>query len=54
MHFIPEAVREEFSVPENLEPTALLVMGYPAPDAEPSPRHGERKPIEQILSYNGF
>lgn len=54
MHFIPEAVREEFSVPENLEPTALLVMGYPAPDAAPYPGHLERKPIEEIISYNGF
>lgn len=54
MHFIPEAVRTEFNVPEHLEPTALLVMGYPAPDAAPSPRHGERKPIEQVISYNGF
>ena len=54
MHFIPEAVREEFSVPENLEPTALLVMGYPAPDAAPYPGHLERRPIEEIISYNGF
>ena len=30
MHFIPEAVREEFALPDRLEPTALLVMGYPA------------------------
>ena len=54
MHFIPEAVREEFSLPENLEPTALLVMGYPAPGAAPYPGHLERKPIEQMISYNGF
>lgn len=54
MHFIPEAVREEFSLPENLEPTALLVMGYPAPSAAPYPGHLERKPIEQMISYNGF
>ena len=51
---IPEAVREEFSLPENLEPTALLVMGYPAPGAAPYPGHLERKPIEQMISYNGF
>ena len=29
MHFDPEAVRREFSVPEPCEPCALLVMGYP-------------------------
>ncbi len=54
MHFIPEAVRQEFAVPERLEPTALLVMGYPAPDAAPYPGHLERKPIEQVISNNGF
>lgn len=54
MHFDPEAVRREFAVPENLEPTALLVMGYPAPDAAPYPGHLERKPMEAVISYNGF
>lgn len=54
MHFIPEAVREEFGLPENLEPTALLVMGYPAADVEPSPRHGKRKTLEEVVSYNRF
>lgn len=54
MHFIPEAVRTEFAVPDNLEPTALLVMGYPAEDAEPSPRHGQRKALEETVSYNRF
>lgn len=54
MHFIPEAVREEFAVPENLEPVALLVMGYPAPDAEPFPAHSEFKPMDQLVYYNEF
>lgn len=54
MYFMPEAIREEFSIPNNLEPVALLVMGYPAPDAEPFPGHKEFKPLEEIVSYNKF
>ncbi len=52
MYFIPEAVIEEFAVPDNLEPVALLVMGYPAEDAQPSPNHLKFKPMEDIVSYN--
>ena len=52
MHFIPEAVREEFALPDNLEPVALMVMGYPAPDARPYPGHGEFRPLKDIVSYN--
>ena len=54
MHFIPEAVREEFALPDRLEPTALLVMGYPAPDAAPYPAHGQRKELDEVVSYNRF
>lgn len=54
MHFIPDAMREEFQIPENLEPAALLVMGYPAADAKPYPGHGEFKPEGDIVSYNQF
>ena len=54
MHFIPEAVRDEFSIPTNIEPVALLVMGYPAPDAEPFPGHSEFRAMKDLISYNKF
>lgn len=54
MHFIPEAVRCEFEIPENIEPVALLVMGYPAEDCEPSPLHGQFRPLEEIVVYDKF
>lgn len=54
MYFIPEAVREEFAIPDNIEPVALLVMGYPVPDAKPFPGHSEFKRIEDVVSYNKF
>lgn len=54
MHFIPEAVRCEFHLPEDVEPAAVLIMGYPAPDAVPSPMHTARRPEEELVRYNGF
>jgi len=54
MYFDPEAVKTEFAVPEILEPTALLVMGYPAADAKPFPGHTECKLLESVVSYNRF
>ena len=51
MHFIPEAVREEFALPDNFEPTALLVMGYPAPDAKPYPGHAQCRPDGEMIAY---
>jgi len=54
MHFIPEAVIEEFQIPSSMEPVALLVMGHPARDAEPFPGHCQCKPLEETVFYNKF
>lgn len=54
MHFIPEAVREEFALPDNFEPVALLVMGYPAESSRPFPAHTSFVPMEDIVAYNEF
>jgi len=54
MHFDPFAMREKFNIPENIEPVALLVTGYPAPDAEPHPYHSQFRPIEETVKYNIF
>jgi nitroreductase len=49
MHFDPAVIREHFQLPEEVIPVALLPVGYPAPDAEPGPRHSEFKPLEGLL-----
>ncbi len=54
MHFNPFKMREVFAIPENIEPVALLVMGYPAPDAVPNERHTVYRPIEETVFYNKF
>lgn len=54
MHFIPEAIREELSLPENYVPVSLLVMGYPAEDAKPYPGHGSKKELSETVFYEHF
>lgn len=54
MYFDPDRVREAFAIPASLEPVSLLVMGYPAKDAVPSPKHSQRKPLEETVFYNTF
>ena len=54
MHFNPAAMREAFNIPENIEPLALLVMGYPAEDAAPIKMHSEFRPMEEVVCYDSF
>ena len=51
MHYIPEAVKTEFALPDNLESTALLVLGYPKEGAAPSPLHDRTKPLADIVKF---
>lgn len=54
MHFIPEAICDEFQLPENYIPVSLLAMGYPAEDAKPYPGHASIKQLHETVSYNEF
>lgn len=54
MHFNPFKMREAFEIPENIKPVALLVIGYPADDAQPNERHTQFRPLEETVSYNEF
>lgn len=49
MYFIPEAVRVEFGMPDNIEPVAVLIMGYT--DSEPSKEHSKRRSLEEYVSW---
>lgn len=54
MHFDPEKMRRTFSIPENVEPVALLVMGYPSDDAKPLDLHFKSRPIDETVTYDSF
>jgi nitroreductase len=50
-YYDPAAVIREFSLPENLVPSSILPLGYPAADAAPAPLHGERKPLGETVTH---
>lgn len=55
MHFDPFAVTETFNIPENIVPVALLVMGYPADDAEPLQNmHSQFRDMNETVIYDTF
>lgn len=54
MYFDPDAMRREFHIPDHIDPVALLVMGYPAPDAAPLHLHSEYRPLEDVVFYDSF
>lgn len=54
MHFNPSAMKETFNIPANIEPLALLVMGYPHPDAAPIDKHFQTKKLEDIVLFDTF
>lgn len=54
-YFKPDVLREEFNIPDNLEPVNILAVGYNAgPIASPD-RHGEaRKALKETVFYETF
>ena len=54
MHFDPAAMREQFHIPDNVEPVALLVMGDPSDDSKPLDLHFRSRPIEEVTAYETF
>ena len=54
MHFNPEAIRTTFNIPENIEPVALLVMGYPSEDAKPLDMHSTYRDMTETVVYDSF
>ncbi len=54
MHFDPSAMRETFGIPDNVVPTALLVMGYPSEDAKPLDLHFQSRPLGETVMYDHF
>lgn len=53
--FDPDAVKKEFNIPENIEPVAILIIGYPDVEFKSPNRHNnERKPIEAMVHYETY
>lgn len=53
--FDPNIIRREFNIPEHIEPTALLILGYPSQGFLSPDRHKtERKPLEKTVMYEEY
>ena len=56
-HFEPTILREEFKLPDNLEPINILALGYSSPEADASEnaspnRHDtKRKPLSETVFF---
>ena len=50
-NFDPEKLEELLGLPENEEILMLLDLGYAAEGAGPLPNHGNRKPLEETVTY---
>ena len=49
MAFDPAAVKEQYALPDSVIPVAILPMGYPHPDAQPSPMHRQVRDLADTL-----
>lgn len=53
--FDPNIIRKKFYIPEYIEPTALLFLGYPKKGFLNPDRHSvERKPISHTVMYESY
>jgi nitroreductase len=48
--FDPAAAREVLAIPDEGEPMLFTPLGYAA-DPSPSPRHAERRPLDELVRY---
>lgn len=44
-------IKEIFNIPKNIEPVALIPLGYKSDDCPPSPMHNKRKPLDELVEY---
>lgn len=54
-YFKPDVIREEFKLPDNLEPINILAIGYGAGEEADSERHAKNRiPVEELVSYENL
>ncbi len=47
-------IRKNFNVPENYVLVDLLMVGHPADNAQPAPRHEQTKALDELISRETF
>ncbi len=54
MHFDPSKMRKAFNIPKNIEPSALIVMGYPSEAAKPLDLHYKVRSKDEVVFFDSF
>ena len=54
MAYNPEVLREEFHIPEEIEVTMILILGYPHADAKPLDMHEKVRPMDETVFFESF
>ena len=49
MYWDPARMKQEFALPDNLEPVSLLILGYPSENAAPRSGHLASKAVSEML-----
>lgn len=53
--FKPEVLKEEFNIPEGIEPVNILALGYPDREPESPDRHDEKRiPLSELVYYEEY
>ncbi|MPN34724.1 hypothetical protein SDC9_182218 [bioreactor metagenome] len=53
--FNPAVIRQEFRIPNDIEPMNILMIGYAACEPQSPQRHNEfRKPLSQTVVFENF
>ncbi len=50
----PDVVRETLGVPEDVEPSMIVTLGWPGPEGGPSPVAGPRLPLAEYVSIGDW
>lgn len=54
-NFDPKVIKQEFNLPDNIEPINILAVGYAAGNASSPDRHDKaRKSLKDIVSYETY
>ena len=54
-YFEPTVIRKEFNIPDNLEPVAIIAIGYADTQKASPDRHSlERKAVDEFVFYETF
>jgi nitroreductase len=50
--FDPAAAREVLGIPEEGEPMLITPLGFPADTPDASPRHAQRRSLDELVRYD--